>query len=201
MKISALFSFVVLSILIVGFSTPAFAAVPNSATGGTFGSTPATTTSFSVSWTAPAGGDAPTGYTIEGALEDENNHGNFGAWTTLVANTGNVTEYNITGLDSGSFYNLRITSFNNDGSSTPTAVFNNGTMWEQQSFNQEQEFSENQNFAEGTQFAEGQEFTSGGSLTGALLGAVTVKVMEEMIFVDQIPKDGAILFGTGIKFK
>jgi len=159
LKISALFSFVVLSILIVGFSTPAFAAVPNSATGGTFGSTPATTTSFSVSWTAPAGGDAPTGYTIEGALEDENNHGNFGAWTTLVANTGNVTEYNITGLDSGSFYNLRITSFNNDGSSTPTAVFSNGTMWEQQNFNQEQEFSENQNFAEGTQFAEGQEFT------------------------------------------
>ena len=51
------------------------------------------------------------------------------------------------------------------------------------------------------QMMEGKESTSGGSLTGALLGAVTEKVMEEMIFVDQIPKDGAILFGTGIKFK
>ena len=51
------------------------------------------------------------------------------------------------------------------------------------------------------QMMEGKESTSGGSLTGALLGAVSEKVMEEMIFVDQIPKDGAILFGTGIKFK
>ena len=51
------------------------------------------------------------------------------------------------------------------------------------------------------QMMEGKkESSSGGSLTGALLGAVTEKMLEEMIFVDQIPKDGAILFGTGIKF-
>ena len=150
--------FVVATILIVGFSTPAFAAVPNPATGGGFGSTPATTTSFSVSWSAPVGGDAPTGYTIEGALEDNNNFGSFGAFTTLVADTGDVTEYNITGLSSGSFYELRVIAFNNDGASTPSDTFDNGTMWEQQNFNEEQEFNENQNFAEGTQFAEGQEF-------------------------------------------
>ena len=50
------------------------------------------------------------------------------------------------------------------------------------------------------QMMEGKESSTGGSLTGALLGAVTEKVLEEVVFVDQIPKDGAILFGTGVKF-
>ena len=51
------------------------------------------------------------------------------------------------------------------------------------------------------QMMEGKQATGSTSLTGALVGAVTEKVLEEAVFPDQIPKDGAIVFGTGVKFK
>ena len=88
------------------------------------------TTSITISWDAPLAGEDPTGYTIEGALEDPENPGTFGAFNTLVADTGNVTTYTITGLGAGSFYDLRVTAFNDTGSSSPTYNFGAGTQFE-----------------------------------------------------------------------
>jgi len=75
---------------IVGLSTPAFAAVPNSPSNLNFGTTQATDTTISLSWTAPVGGTAQTGYSIEGAIEDHTTF-QFGSFVEVVANTGDVT--------------------------------------------------------------------------------------------------------------
>ena len=88
------------------------------------------TTSITISWDAPLAGEDPTGYTIEGALEDPENPGTFGAFNTLVADTGIATTYEITGLTAGSFYDLRVTAFNDTGSSSPTYNFGAGTQFE-----------------------------------------------------------------------
>ena len=123
----------------------AYAAVPEAPQNPRPDGSPSTT-SITITWDAPLSGDPPTGYAIEGALEDPENPGNFGSFLTLVADTGNVTTYTITGLTVGSFYDLRVTAFNVSGSSSPTYNFGAGTQYEEG-----HDFSdEEQDFSKGT---------------------------------------------------
>ena len=142
-----LLSILVLAVIVSSvFSiSAAYAAAPDAPTNPRPDGFPSTT-SITISWDAPLGGEDPTGYTIEGALEDPENPGTFGAFNTLVADTGNVTTYTITGLGAGSFYDLRVTAFNLDGSSSPTYNFGAGTQFEEG-----HDFSdEYQDFSKGT---------------------------------------------------
>ena len=106
----------------------AYAAAPNSPNNPSPDGNP-TTTSIPIAWDAPVGGDAPDGYLIEGALEVPGNPPTFGSFQTLVADTGDVTSYTITGLNAGDYYQLRVTAFNGDGSSSPSLVFTAGTAF------------------------------------------------------------------------
>ncbi|MBT3760968.1 MAG: fibronectin type III domain-containing protein, partial [Candidatus Nitrosopelagicus sp.] len=128
----------------VGSLPMAFAAAPNSPTE-LFENGPPTTNTIPLKWKAPAGGDAPTGYRIDGALEDPETM-EFGSFTVLVADTGNVTTHTITGLNPGDFYELRISAFNDDGASSPSMTFMQGTAFEEG-----HDFSEKeQDFQQGT---------------------------------------------------
>ena len=134
-----------LSSVSVGSLPMVFAAAPNSPTG-LFENGESTTTTIPLKWVAPAGGDAPTGYKIEGALESPGTPPTFGSFTTLVTDTGDVTTHTITGLSAGQFYKLRIIAFNGDGTSSPSMIFMQGTA-----FGEGHNFSEaKQDFQKGT---------------------------------------------------
>ncbi|MCS5551507.1 MAG: fibronectin type III domain-containing protein, partial [Gammaproteobacteria bacterium] len=142
-----LLSILILAVMVSSvFSiSAAYAAAPNSPVNLGMDGQPATT-SIPLAWDAPIGGDAPTGYTIEGALEIPGNPPTFGSYNTLVADTGDVTSYTVTGLNAGDYYEFRVTAFNGDGSSSPSLVFTAGTA-----FAAGHDFSdEQQDFGKGT---------------------------------------------------
>ena len=154
-----------------------FAVAPDAPTNVVKGATEPTATTIPLAWTAPVsdGGSPITGYLIEGALEDPVNIGTFSAYTTIVADTGNVTAYTVTGLTEGAFYNVRISAINADGTSSASTVFSIGTQRPaaQDFSSSTQTFGENTQFGAGTTFATGQSFTtaqdfsSGGQTFGA----------------------------------
>ena len=68
-----------------------------------------TTTTIPLVWSAPVGGDAPTHYLIEGALEDvSTNPPTFGSFATLGNTTNTDTSHTITGLTAGNYFKLRV---------------------------------------------------------------------------------------------
>jgi len=89
-----------------------------------------TATTVPLSWTAPAndGGSPITGYQIESAREDPSNFGTFFAFTTVVADTGNVTTHTVTGLTPGDFFQFRVSAINSDGTSSASSTFDIGTQ-------------------------------------------------------------------------
>ena len=146
----------------VGISN-VFAAAPDAPTNVVKGATEPTATTISLAWTAPAsdGGSTITGYQIEGALEDPVNIGTFSAYATIVADTGNVTAYTVTGLVEGAFYKVRISAINADGTGSASTIFQIGTQRPaSQDFSSTSEsFGDNTQFGAGTTFATGQTFT------------------------------------------
>jgi hypothetical protein len=101
----------VISLSIFGLSVPAFAEVPNS---------PYNVHHQNISpviikllWTTPSGGGTPLGFTIDVAVDG-------GAWSELVANTGIVTEYEISGLTAQTDYDFKVKAFNDEGPGQPS---------------------------------------------------------------------------------
>ena len=103
--------FLLLSSFTIFPISPAYAAAPGAPTNGR-PSGPPTTTTLTISWTAPASGSTPTnGYKIESAAETS--FGQFPTWITKIANTTNTDTTNtITGLTAGQFFKFRISAHN-----------------------------------------------------------------------------------------
>lgn len=77
-------------------------------------STMTSATSILLSWSTPSNtGIAITGYKIEFKTDTDQ-------WSVLVANTGAVNSYSVTGLTTGTTYTYRVSAINSAGSSNPS---------------------------------------------------------------------------------
>jgi hypothetical protein len=87
-------------------------AAPSQPTGLT--ATMTRSSSILLSWTAPPSNSASiTGYKIEFKTDTDQ-------WSVLVANTGIVNSYSVTGLTTGTSYTYRISAINSIGTSIPS---------------------------------------------------------------------------------
>jgi titin len=90
------------------------AVVPSQPTGLT--ATMTSSSSILLSWTAPSSNSASiTGYKIEFKTDADQ-------WSVLVANTGTVNSYSVTGLTTGTVYTFRISAINPSGTGDPSNV-------------------------------------------------------------------------------
>ena len=164
-----------------------FAAVPDAPTNVVKGATEPTSTTISLAWTAPAsdGGSPITGYQIESAREDPNNFGTFFAFTTVVADTGNVTTHTVTGLTQGDFFQFRVSAINSDGTSSASSTFDIGTQRpaDQDFSGGTQSFSDNTQFGAGTSFATGQTFTGTQDFVGDTVAVYSATIDDVDKFV------------------
>lgn len=104
---------------ILSVSTSASLSAPGQATG--LAGTNATSSSISLTWSAPSSGGSPSGYTVQYRVTGAQN------WNTATSGL-NTTSYAVTSLSAATSYDFQVFATNAAGAGSPSAVFATSTL-------------------------------------------------------------------------